>query len=112
MDRPANREALYCSCSWQISRYFAPLAARILFSLLGSGKNRRKSGEFIRLVKIILLAFAAIIVLCGAAFVVAGLLIPAERSFTNEVEINAPAEVVWAVVNDRDKYTEWQANLT
>src|SRR5436190_17188798 len=65
-----------------------------------------------RLVKVILLSVAAIIVLCGAAFVVAGLLIPAERSFTNEVEINAPAEAVWAVVNDRDKYTEWQANLT
>ena len=71
-----------------------------------------KSGETMRLLKILLLALIAIIVLCGAALTVAGLIIPAERSFTNEVEINAPAETVWQVVTDRSKYTEWQTNLT
>jgi hypothetical protein len=65
-----------------------------------------------RLLKVILLALFAIIVLCGGALIVAGLLIPAERSFANEVEINARAEAVWQVVNDRGKYTEWQPNLT
>jgi hypothetical protein len=65
-----------------------------------------------RLVKKILLVLAVIIVLCGTAFFVAGLMIPAERSFINEIEMNAPAETVWQVINDRDKYIEWQSNLT
>ena len=65
-----------------------------------------------RLLKILLLALVAIIVLCGAALIVAGLVVPAERRFANEVEINAPAEAVWQVINDRDKYVEWQPNLT
>lgn len=65
-----------------------------------------------KVVKILLAAVAAIIVLCVVAFIVAGLLIPNERSFTNEVEIDAPAEVVWQVINDRSKYNEWQPNLT
>jgi uncharacterized membrane protein len=65
-----------------------------------------------RVSKVILLVLAAIVVLCGAVFIAAGLLLPAERSFANEVEINAPADIVWQVINDRDKYTEWQPNLT
>ena len=65
-----------------------------------------------RLLKILLLVLVVIIVLCGAAFIVAGLVIPEERSFTNEIEINAAAETVWQVVNDRGKYTAWQTNLT
>jgi uncharacterized protein YndB with AHSA1/START domain len=40
------------------------------------------------------------------------LLIPEERSFTNDIEINAPAERVWQVIADRSKFTEWQPNLT
>ena len=65
-----------------------------------------------KVVKVILLAVIAIIVLCAAGFIAAGMLVPAERSFTNEVEINAPAETIWQVVNDRTRYPEWQTNLT
>ena len=64
-----------------------------------------------RLVKVILLILVAIIVLCVGALIVAGLMVPSERSFANEIEINAPANTVWQVINDRNKYTEWQPNL-
>ena len=64
------------------------------------------------IVKIILLAVFVVIALSAAAFIAGGLLIPAEQSFTNEIEIKAPAETVWRVINDRGKYTEWQTNLT
>jgi hypothetical protein len=65
-----------------------------------------------KVMKVILLAVLVIIVLCAAAFIAAGMLIPSEQSFTNEIEINAPAETVWQVLNDRGKYTEWQTDLT
>ena len=42
----------------------------------------------------------------------ASLVIPAERSFANEIEISAPAEKVWSVVTARSRYTEWQPKLT
>ena len=64
-----------------------------------------------KVVKVILLAVLVIIVFCGGTLVIAGLLIPAERSFANEIEINASADTVWQVINDRDKYKEWQPNL-
>jgi len=44
--------------------------------------------------------------------ITAGILIPAERSFNNNVEIDASAETVWQVLNDRGEYTEWQTGLT
>lgn len=62
--------------------------------------------------KVSLYAIGVLVLLCVAAFVTAGLLIPAERSFTNEIDINAPAEKVWQVLTDRSKYIEWQPNLT
>ena len=65
-----------------------------------------------RIVKILQLAVGLLIVLTAFCFLAAGLLIPVERSFTNEIEIKASAEKVWQVVTDRDKYTEWQTNLT
>ena len=65
-----------------------------------------------RLVRILLLTVMAIVVLLAAVFIAAGLMIPAERNFTNEIEINASADTVWQVVNDRSKYSEWQPNLT
>lgn len=65
-----------------------------------------------KIVKILLRAVGLLVLLCAIAFVAAGLLIPAERSFTNEIEIDTPAEKVWQVANDRSKYTEWQTNLT
>jgi uncharacterized protein YndB with AHSA1/START domain len=65
-----------------------------------------------KIVKILLFAVGLLVLLGIVAFVASGLLIPAERSFINEIEINAPAERVWEVITDRNKYTEWQPNLT
>jgi len=65
-----------------------------------------------KIVKILLFAVMALILFVTTAFVAAGLLVPESRSFANEIEINAPADVVWQVINDRGKYTEWQTNLT
>jgi len=55
---------------------------------------------------------AAVCILLVTAFLVAGLLVPAERSFSNEIEINAPAEMVWQVITDKGRYTEWQTGIT
>jgi len=65
-----------------------------------------------KIVKFLLLATGLLIGIIVAAFIAAGLLIPAERSFTNTVEINKPADMVWQVITDRGRYTEWQTNLT
>lgn len=46
-----------------------------------------------------------------AAVAIAGSLIPAERSFENEIAIDASADDVWAVLTDRARYTEWQTEL-
>jgi uncharacterized membrane protein len=61
--------------------------------------------------KVLKIVFALVGVFI-ALIVVASSLIPAERSFTNEIEINAPAEKVWQVINDRTRFPEWQTNLT
>ena len=45
------------------------------------------------------------------AFVALGLLIPNEKSFTQETEINASPETVWKVLNDRKSYPVWQDKL-
>ena len=45
------------------------------------------------------------------AIVVAGFFVPAERSFANEIDINAPADKVWQVLTDKKRYTEWQTQL-
>jgi uncharacterized membrane protein len=65
-----------------------------------------------KIVKFLLLATGLLVGIIIAAFVVTGLLIPAERSFTNTVEINKPADKVWQVITDKGKFTEWQTNLT
>lgn len=46
------------------------------------------------------------------AFFVAVMVIPAEKSFTNEVEIAATPEQVWQVIFDRSKYSEWQPSIS
>ncbi len=60
------------------------------------------------LIKLIL----ALIALLIAAFAAAGILIPAEQTFSQETEINAPVETVWQVLNDREKYPEWQEKIS
>jgi len=62
----------------------------------------------IKVVSIIILALFGIILV---AFIVAGLTIPAERSFTNSIEINRPPDQIRQVLNDRARFAEWQLNL-
>jgi hypothetical protein len=64
--------------------------------------------KIVKAVSLVILAFFGLIVL---AFVAAGMLIPAEKSFTNSVEINAPATQVWQVLTDKQRYPEWQTKL-
>ena len=49
--------------------------------------------------------------LLAIGYIVGGLLIPREKTFTQETEINASKETVWRVLNDREKYPEWQDKL-
>jgi uncharacterized membrane protein len=65
-----------------------------------------------RLLRAVLIALATIIVLAGAAFVAGGLLLPSQRTYVNEVVIDAPAETIWHVLTDRERYTEWQSAIT
>lgn len=65
-----------------------------------------------RVLKVILLTLDAIIMLCVGAFIAAMIMVPNERSYSNEIEINAPAEIVWNVINDRERFAEWQPELT
>ncbi len=76
------------------------------------GADRWPQNDPMRIFKILLLVRGALFVIAIVAFVMAGVLIPAERSFTNEIEINAPAQNVWQVFADSSKYTEWQTDLT
>jgi len=64
-----------------------------------------------KVLKGLIVAVALLVVLGMAAFIVAGLTLPSERSYVNEVEINAPADKLWQVVTDKARYTEWQTVL-
>lgn len=64
-----------------------------------------------RILKKLLIAAAVVILVVTLAIVVAGFLVPAERSFTNEIDINAPPDKVWQVLTDKKRYTEWQTQL-
>lgn len=64
-----------------------------------------------KILKIFLGIGAILLISLVIVFIVAGIIIPTERSFTNEVEINAPSERVWQVITDTQKYTEWQDQL-
>ena len=61
--------------------------------------------------KKLLSIIAGFVILLGGLFVALGLYIPNERTFTQVTEINAPPETVWKVLNDREKYPEWQNQL-
>jgi uncharacterized membrane protein len=59
-----------------------------------------------------IVAFTGILALAGViGFFIAGAIIPDTRSFTNEVDIDTPAEKVWEVINDKARFTEWQTQL-
>lgn len=64
------------------------------------------------ILKKLLIAVAVLVIAVIAVIGIAGFFIPAERSFENEIAINAPPEKVWQVLTDKGKYTEWQNQLT
>ena len=64
-----------------------------------------------RILKKLLIAAAAVILVVALAILVSGFFVPAERSFTNEIDIDAPADKVWQVLTDKKRYTEWQTQL-
>ena len=64
-----------------------------------------------KILKFFLISIAVIVLVCFGALMIAGLVLPASQSFENEVEINAPAEEVWDVIADKERYTEWQTQL-
>ena len=65
-----------------------------------------------KLVKLLIKLAVGLIGFLAIVFVLAGILIPSERSFTLETEINASHETVWSVLTDREKYTEWQDKIS
>lgn len=52
-----------------------------------------------------------LVVILLAGFIAAALIIPAEKTFIQETEINADAKTVWNVLNDRESFPEWQDQL-
>lgn len=65
-----------------------------------------------RFLKWIIGLLAVVVGVLGATFLAAVIFVPAERSFVNEVEINAPPERIWNVILDKDRYMEWQTSLS
>jgi len=61
--------------------------------------------------RLILVCTGGVFIAAAAAMLVAVLLVPAERSFVNEVVIDAPPDQVWFVINDRERFPEWQAKV-
>lgn len=64
-----------------------------------------------RVLKKLVIALAVLVLAAAVTILVAGALTPEERSFTNDVEIDAPAETIWQVITDKRRYTEWQTQL-
>jgi len=64
-----------------------------------------------KILKKLLIAAAVLVFLGVVTIITAGFLLPSERSFVNEIDINAPADRVWQVIADRERYTEWQTQL-
>lgn len=69
------------------------------------------AGVIMKFLKWLIGISAAVCLSLVTAFLVAGLLVPAERSFSNEIEIEATAESVWQVITDKSRYTEWQPSI-
>ena len=63
------------------------------------------------MLKLILKGIVILVVIIVVAFAVAAIVIPKKKSFTQETEIEASREIVWKVLNDKEKYTEWQDQL-
>lgn len=64
-----------------------------------------------KFLKLLVGIFVAVLGLIAVAFFAAVILMPSERNFANEVEINAPPEKIWNVILDKERYTEWQTAI-
>ncbi|MEZ5344827.1 MAG: SRPBCC family protein [Pyrinomonadaceae bacterium] len=64
-----------------------------------------------RFVKITAVILLGVVLFLGIVFVTAGILVPSERTFSQETIIDAPPEIVWNVLTEREKYPEWQKDL-
>jgi hypothetical protein len=64
-----------------------------------------------KILKKLFIAAAVLVLASVIGIIAAGLLLPSSRNFTNEIDIDAPAERVWQVVTDKHRYTEWQTQL-
>lgn len=64
-----------------------------------------------KILKWLFTALAVLVLAVVIAIFAAAALVPDERSFVNEIDIDAPADKVWAVITDRPRYTEWQTQL-
>lgn len=56
----------------------------------------------------VLKALAILLTLVVVGSIVAIIAIPHKREINQETEINASRQIVWEVLNDKSKYTEWQ----
>src|SRR5262245_32707501 len=63
------------------------------------------------IVKKLLVIAAVGILVVVVGVVILGFFVPAEREFVNEIDIDAPADQVWQVITDKQRYTEWQTQL-
>ena len=61
--------------------------------------------------KFLLKTLVVLVTIVIVAIVSALIVIPRERSFTQETEINASRETIWKVLTDREKYGEWQDSV-
>ena len=55
---------------------------------------------------------AGVFVTLLAAYIIGGLVIPGNKTFIQETEINASPEIVWKILIDRESYPEWQNKLS
>ncbi len=64
-----------------------------------------------RILQIIFGSIGVLVLIGVTGFFIGGSMLPSAQSFPNEIEINAPADKVWAVINDRERYIEWQDQI-
>ena len=65
-----------------------------------------------KLTRIILGAVLGLFVFFSVVFVLAGILLPDEKSYTEDTEIAASRETLWQVLRNVKSYPEWQDKLT
>ena len=62
--------------------------------------------------KFALKVLAVLLTIVVVSLIVAIVTVPNKRTIHQETEINASREIVWQVLNDKAKYTEWQDSIS